>query len=103
MRLKGAVVYLMQVLPVDLLLSFELYLLALFYEVLFDWHVLPSSLRDDPTDLVDLRSVSQLHILQLLLLFLGLLLDDVQVALLDVCLIVESARHVFVYAAEVLA
>lgn len=93
----------MQVLPVDFLLSLHLYLLALLYEVLLDRHVLPSSLSDHPTYLVDLGSVSQLHILQFLLLFLGLLFDYVEVALLDVCLVVESARYVFVDAAEVLA
>lgn len=93
----------MQVLPVYFLLSLHLYLLALLYEILFDRHVLPSSLSDHPTYLVDLGSVGQLHILQFLLLFLRLLFDYVQVALLDVCLVVESAGYVFVDAAEVLA
>lgn len=93
---------LVQVLPVYLLLALQLCPLALLDQVLLYRQVPPPPLGDDPADPVDLRPVGQLRVLQLLPLALGLLLDDVEVALLDVRLVVEPAGHVFCDAAELL-
>lgn len=102
LRLEGAVVDLVQVLPVYFLLPLQLGLPALFDQVLLHRQVSPPPLGNHTADLVNLRPVRQIGVLQLLLLLPRLLLYYVQVALLYVRLVVQAARHVFVYAAQLL-